>query len=111
MRYFTEKPELTVKVFGQPMPLDHPYYKGGTLYLENGKGLIVSQKKFNPDTRECRWDSLDLWLANAIYLAPKFRDFFVNNAKDEDYPIFEFRNVMWLLGMKPLKREEWEGYF
>lgn len=111
MRYYTEKPELTVQVFGKPMPLDHPIYKGGTLYLENGKGLIVVQKRFNESTRECWWDTVELWLANEIYKAPTFKDFFQKNAKESDYPIFQLRHIMWLLKMKPLMREDWEGYF
>ena len=111
MRYYYQKPDICVKVFGEPIPLDHPIYKGGTLYSENGKSLIATQKKFNKITRECYWDSVDLWLANDIYLSPNFRDFFYKNARETDYPIFELRKLMWELRMKPLKQEEWELYF
>lgn len=111
MRYYYQKPDICVKVFGEPIPLDHPIYKGGTLYSENGKSLIVTQKKFNKSTRECYWDSVDLWLANDIYLSPNFRDFFYKNARETDCPIFELRKLMWELRMKPLKQEEWELYF
>ena len=111
MKYFYQKPELTVRVFGQPVPLDHSVYKSGTLYLEHDFGLIVTQKHFNSNTRECYWGSVDPWLANDIYLSKNFKKFFIENAADSDYPIFELRKVMWKLRMKPLQKEPWEEYF
>ena len=53
MRYFYQKPDIEVKVFGEPIHLKHPIYESGTLYLENGKGLIVTQKHFDPERKTC----------------------------------------------------------
>lgn len=111
MKYFYQKPEICVRVFGTPIPLDHPIYKGGTLYFENGRGLIVTQKHFNPDTRECFWNPVDFWIANDIYTSKNFPEYFSQNAKETDYPILELRKVMWALRMKPLQKEAWEDYF
>ena len=111
MKYFYQKPDICVQVFGQPIDLEHPIYKGGTLYLENGKGLIVTQKHFNPDVRECWWGAVDVWLANDIYTSKKFPEWFFTNALEKDYPIFELRRAMWALRMKPLQKEQWELYF
>ena len=111
MKYFSKKPDICVQVFGKPIDLDHPIYKSGTLYLEKERGLIVVQKKFNPNTRECSWHAVDIWIANDIYLSKRFRTFFMENAKESDYPIFELRKLMWQLRMKPLSKEDWELYF
>ena len=111
MKYFYKKPEICVPVFGQPISLNHPIYKGGTLYLENGKGLIITQKHFNPDCRECWWGAVDFWIANDIYTSKNFPEWFFLNSFSEDYPIFELRRVMWALRMKPLHKEAWEDYF
>lgn len=93
------------------MSLDHPIYKGGTLYFENGKGLIVTQKHFNSDCRECSWGPVDFWIANDIYTSKNFPEYFFLNASEKDYPIFELRKLMWALRMKPLPKEDWELYF
>ena len=111
MKYYYQKPDICVRVFGQPISLDHPIYRGGTLYFENGIGLIVTQKKFDKERRECYWDAVDTWIANDIYTTSKFPEFFKSHATREDPPIFELRKLMWALRMKPLKKEDWELYF
>lgn len=111
MKYFCEKPDICVRVFGEPVSLDHPIYKGGTLYFENSKGLIVTQKHFNPERKECYWGTVECWIANDIYLSKNFSKYFFQNATETDFPIIELRKLMWALRMKPLKKEEWEIYF
>jgi len=112
MKYFYEPQPQSVRVFGKPISLeDHPIYRGGTLYEEHGKGLIVVQKKFSPEWKSCYWDYVDYGIANDLYLSPKFPEFFKSNATESDYPIFELRKVMWMLRMKPLKKEDWEEHF
>lgn len=99
-------------VYGMDIILNkHPVYQAGTIYLEDGKGLIVTQQHFYQDMKSCWWGAVDPDIANSIYLSPNFRDFFMKNARADDPPIFQLRKLMWKLRMKPLKREEWEDYF
>lgn len=111
MKYYYQKPDICVRVFGKPIALDHPIYKGGTLYFENGHGLIVTQKHFDPQRKECFWDSVDYWIANDIYISKNFPEYFSQNASESDHPILELRKIMWALRMKPLPKEDWERYF
>ena len=111
MKYYYQKPDICVRVFGEPVSLDHSVYRGGTLYFEHGRGIIITQKKFDSKRKECSWDSVDPWIANDIYTSPNFVEFFISNATEKDYPIFELRKIMWALRMKPLKKEDWELYF
>lgn len=111
MKYFYQKPDICVRLFGQPISLDHPVYQSGTLYSEKGLGLIVTQKHFDSDRKECWWGAVDVWIANDIYISKKFLEYFLQNASETDYPIFELRKIMWALRMKPLPKENWELYF
>lgn len=111
MKYYSEKPDICVPVFGESVDPEHPVYKRGTLYFEKGRGLIVTQQHFNPDTRECWWGAVDSWIANDIYTSKGFPAFFMRNATPTDHPIFELRKIMWALRMKPLRKEPWEDYF
>lgn len=70
------------------------------------------QQKFDPDKKILYWDELDPWLANDIYLAPRFYEYFKSHSYVEInglYPIVTVRKLMWALRMKPLKKEIWEG--
>ncbi len=98
-------------MFGKPIHLEHPIYRGGTLYFEKGKGLIITQQHFDAKTKNCFWDYVDYWIANDIYTSSKFYDFFDANATVTNFPVFELRKVMWELRMKPLKKEAWETFF
>ena len=111
MKYYYQKPDICVRVFGEPIDLNHPVYRGGTLYLEHERGIIVTQKKFDTKRKECSWDAVDSWIANDIYTSPNFAEFFISHSTEKDYPIFELRKIMWALRMKPLKKEDWELYF
>lgn len=111
MKYFYQKPDICVQVFGKIIDLDHPIYRTGTLYSENGLGLIVVQKHYDSDIRQCWWGAVDVWIANDIYICKNFREYFFSNASEEDYPIIQLRKLMWALRMKPLPKEDWELYF
>ena len=109
MKYYYQKPEVTTPLYGETVILEHPVYKIGTQFIQNGRGLIITQKRFT--AKYFYWDAIDPWLANDIYLHPKFPEFFREHATESDYPIFQLRKVMWALRMKPLPKEFWEEYF
>lgn len=109
MKYYYQKPDLYFRLYGEHIDLDHPVYKAGTLYLQEDKGLVVVQQKF--ELGYSFWDSLDQWLANDIYLNSNFPEYFAKNCTEAPYPIVQIRKLMWALRMKPLKREFWEEYF
>lgn len=109
MKYFYQKPEKAKPLYGRAVTLEHPAYKRGTLFEQNGKGLIITQLRLTD--KYAHWDAIDFWLANDIYLHPNFEKWFKENATEKDYPIFQVRSVMWALRMKPLPKQEWERYF
>ena len=110
MKYHYKEPPVTVPVYGMEIVLNHhPVYDSGTLYLEDGKGIIITQQHFKD--KACFWGAVDPGIANSIYLSPNFKKFFEENARETDPPIFQLRKLMWRLRMKPLQREEWEDYF
>lgn len=110
MKYFYQKPDIIPEqLYGETVILDHPVYKMGTQYIQNGSGLIIVQKRFT--AKYVYWDALDSWLANDIYLHPNFPEFFEKHAAEKPYPILQVRKVMWELRMKPLPKEFWEDYF
>ena len=104
MKYYYEQPAAEIAVYGETIELNHPCYSRGTLYFYDGLGLIVVQQRFDPVNKTCYWWSVKPAIANDIYLCGRFYAFFKENAKMEDYPIFEIR-------MKPLPREDWEDFF
>ena len=108
MKYFYEKPELTTQLYGEVIFLSHPVYKIGTLFEQDGLGLIVVQRRFT--AKYVYWDKIDPWLANDIYLHPKFPQYFSEHATNKDYPIIPIRKLMWALRMKPIPKEFWEDY-
>lgn len=109
MKYYYQKPEVTAPLYGETVILEHPVYKIGTQFVQNGRGLIITQQRFT--AKYLYWDAIDPWLANDIYLHPKYPEFFREHATESDYPIFQIRKVMWALRMKPLPKEFWEEYF
>lgn len=109
MKYFYKKPDISTQVFGRSISLDHPVFKKGTLYMDDGIGIIVVQQRFG--SAKCAyWDAIDPWLANDIYLNKNFALFFSQNAS-KDFPIYQVRKLMWALRMKPIPKEDWEYYF
>ena len=109
MKYFYQKSDIAIPIYGERITLDHPVYLRGTLYFEDGKGLIVTQLRFDI-LKTFYWDALEAGLANDIYLNKNFSSFFSQNATEKDYPIFQVRKIMWALRMKPLPKEDWEFY-
>lgn len=112
MKYYYQKPTFCEQQYGRTIFLDeHPVYKCGTLIQNGSKKLIIVQKRFNPGMKTCYWDAIDPWLANDIYLNPNFPSYFAKITAEENSPIVMVRQIMWALRMKPLPREEWEGFF
>ena len=108
MKYFYEKPDRHIQSYGEQIILDHPVFKIGTLFEIDGRGIIFVQKRFT--AKYAYWDAIDPWLANDIYLHPKFKDYFQKFSREENYEIIPVRKVMWALRMKPLPKEYWENY-
>lgn len=111
MRYFYERPQLYIPMYGEVYQCDHPLYSFCTLYLHNEKGLAVVQERYDARNKHRWYGPVDPWLANDIYLADGFRDYFLKHAgecKDGLYPSISVRKLMWALRMKPLKKAIWE---
>lgn len=114
MRYHYEKPKLYSSMYGQLYRCDHPVYSRCTLYLIGDKGLAVIQQRFKPRLKYTYWTEIDEWLTDALYLHPKFKEFFdtrAGDATDGLYPTVTLRQIMWALKMKPISRERWETCF
>lgn len=109
MRYFYKKQHAARPLYGHPISLNHPVYKMGTLFEKDRKGLVITQLRFQ--AKYAYWDAIDYWVANDIYLHPKFEAYFSEHAQEKNYPVFQLRSVMWALRMKPLPKEDWERYF
>lgn len=114
MRYHYEKPNIFLSMYGTTYSCDHPVYDRCTLFQIENKGLAVVQQRFNYETKETRWTQIDPWLTDALYLHPKFKEFFEKRAgecKDGLYPTVTIRQIMWALKMKPIQRKRWETCF
>ena len=110
MRYHYEKPSM----YGERYICNHPVYSACTLFRIGDKGLAVIQQRFNPDSKSTWWSELDPWLTDALYLHPKFKEYFDERSgkcTDGLYPTVTVRQIMWALKMKPIKRERWETVF
>lgn len=114
MRYHYEKPAVYSSMYGDTYACEHPVYDRCTLYSIDNKGLAVIQQRHNPDTKCTWWSEVDPWLTDAIYLHPKFKEFFDKRAgkrTDGLYPTVTVRQIMWALKLKPIPRERWETCF
>lgn len=114
MRYHFEKPTIYGSIYGKIYICDHPVYDKCTLYKIGDKGLAVIQQRCNRKTKRTWWGELDPWLTDALYLHPRFKEFFDERAGecvDGLYPTSTIRQIMWALKMKPLKRQRWETVF
>lgn len=38
--------------------------------------MAVIQQRFDPETKSTFWTEVDAWLTDALYLHPKFKEFF-----------------------------------
>lgn len=115
MRYHYEKPEIYLSKYGETYICDHPVYSRCTLYKIGDRGLAVIQQRFDPGQKSTTWTEVDPWLTDALYLHPRFKEFFLERTSelrtDVLYPTVTIRQAMWALKMKPLKRERWETVF
>lgn len=114
MRYHYEKPDIYSQLFGTVHCCDHPVYNRCTLFSIGDKGLAVIQQRHDEETKRSWWSDIDPWLANDLYLHPKFKEFFDDRAgpgTDGLYPTVTIRQIMWALKMKPVQRKRWETVF
>lgn len=114
MRYHYEKPMIYLSMYGSTYHCNHPVYDVCTLFQIGDKGLAVIQQRCDPDTKRTYWGEIDPWLTDALYLHPKFIDYFENRSgecTDGLYPTVTIRQMMWALKLKPIPRERWETCF
>lgn len=114
MRYHYEKPSVYLSKYGSTYLCDHPVYDRCTLFQIGDKGLAIVQQRFDPGLKRTYWGEIDPWLTDALYLHPKFKDFFDSRAglaTDGLYPTVTIRQIMWALKLKPIARERWETCF
>lgn len=114
MRYYYERPSIYLSTYGRTHVCDHPVYDRCTLYKIEDKGLAIIQQRFDPISKHTWWSEIDPWLTDALYLHPKFKEFFDERAgecTDGLYPTATVRQIMWALKLKPIPRERWETCF
>lgn len=114
MRYHYDKPNVCLPLYGRRYICDHLIYNSCTLFAVGDLGLAVIQQRFDSDMKSTWWSEIDLWLANDLYLHPKFFAYFQERAglpQHGLYPTVTIRQIMWALKMKPLKKELWETVF
>lgn len=114
MRYHYEKPTIYLSMYGITYRCNHPVYDVCTLFQIGDKGLAIVQQRYDPDTKRTYWGEIDPWLTDALYLHPKFREYFERRSgecTDGLYPTVTIRQIMWALKIKPIPRERWETCF
>ncbi len=114
MRYYHEKPDIYLPLYGERFECDHPVFSQGTIFRKSRLGLVVIQQRYDPITKHTWWGEIDPWLCNDIFFNLKFDSYFHSMAKEEKdglYPVVTIRQLMWALRMKPIKRERWETCF
>lgn len=114
MRYHYKKPDIYLSMYGKLYRCEHPVYNSCTLFEIGSKGLAVIQQRFDTETKSTWWSEVDVWVTDALYLHPKFKEYFEKRAgecTDGLYPTVSIRQIMWALKMKPIKRERWETCF
>ena len=111
MRYHYEKPTIYLSMYGKRYICDHPVYDSCTLFEIGDKGLAVIQQRYDAETKSTFWTEVDAWLTDALYVHPKFKEFFDERAgtcTDGLWPTVTIRQIMWALKMKPLQKQRWE---
>lgn len=114
MRYHYEKPDFYKSVYGETYICNHPVYNTCTLFRIGNRGLAVIQQRYDEQSKRTWWNEIDPWLTDALYLHPRFKQFFDERSDeviDNIYPTVTIRQIMWALKMKPLPRERWETCF
>jgi hypothetical protein len=101
-------------MYGKVYECDHPVYTKCTLFEIGDRGLAVIQQRYDCKTKRTWWSDIDPWLPDALYLHPKFKEFFDRRAgkcTDGLYPTVTIRQIMWGLKIKPIPKERWETCF
>jgi hypothetical protein len=114
MRYHYEKPTIYLSMYGKRYICNHPVYDSCTLFEIGDKGLAVIQQRYDAETKSTFWTEVDAWLTDALYVHPKFKEFFDERAgtcTDGLWPTVTIRQIMWALKMKPLQKQRWETVF
>jgi hypothetical protein len=114
MRYHYTKPDLYSAMYGDIHTCDHPVYNTCTLFKIGNRGLAVVQQRFDVSTKRTWWSEIDPWMTDALYMHPKFKDYFDERAgecTDGLYPTVTIRQIMWAFKMKPLPKKRWETCF
>lgn len=114
MRYHYEKPDVFYSMYGNTYICNHPVYNKCTLFKIDNKGLAIIQQRYDPGSKKTWWGEIDPWLTDALYLHPKFKEFFDKRAGVADnglYPTVSVRQIMWSLKIKPIARQRWETCF
>ena len=114
MRYHYEKPSIYLSTYGDIYECNHPVYDRCTLFKMDEKGLAIIQQRYDSDDKVTWWGEIDPWLTDAIYLHPKFKEYFDSRSGesvDGLYPTVTIRQIMWALKIKPIPRERWETCF
>lgn len=114
MRYHYKKPAIYLSMYGKRYVCEHPVYNSCTLFEIGQMGLAVIQQRFDLKTKNTFWTEVDPWLTDALYLHPKFKEFFDDRAGScvkGLYPTVTIRQIMWALKMKPLPKQRWETVF
>lgn len=114
MRYHYEKPSVYVSMYGMTYSCNHPVYSKCTLFKMGDNGLAVIQQRFDEENKSTWWSEVDPWLTDALYLHPKFKEFFDERSgprTDDLYPTVTIRQIMWALKLKPIQKERWETCF
>lgn len=114
MRYHFEKPAIYLSMYGRIYKCDHIVYDKCTLYEIDNRGLAVIQQRFDEGGKRTWWSEIDPWLTDAIYLHPKFKEYFDERSgecTDGLYPTVTIRQIMWALKLKPVPKERWETTF
>ena len=114
MRYHYEKPDIYSTMYGVTYECNHPVYTRCTLFKMESKGFAVIQQRYNSNNKSTWWSEIDPWLTDVIYLHPKFNEYFMERASEDDnglYPTVTIRQLMWALKIKPIPRERWETCF
>jgi hypothetical protein len=101
-------------MYGRRYCCDHLVYDCCTLFEIDGQGLAVIQQRFDEATKSTSWTEIDACLTDALYLHPKFKEYFDERSgacTDGLYPTVTIRQIMWALKMKPLPKQQWETVF
>jgi hypothetical protein len=101
-------------MYGEVYICNHPVYSRCTLFRIGKCGLAVVQQRFDAENKSTYWSELDPGLADRLYLASGFIDYFDKHAGTPEnglYPTVTVRKIMWALRLKPLRKERLETVF